>query len=215
MFFTTFCCDEILQLCILLWYCGVFFCNLPNLYLSTFQVGTASLETCTTIEPRVCFSNTSPISHLLRVCCCGCCHVTCQFFCAVYDVSSVNGKKIGSCRQCTLQSGFGRAQNLSDQWLFLHAQLSQLSPLHFVVCFVSHTILALFGHGIFKDVRLDAPVSRMTASARFWSASAKQSVTFCLIKTQGCTQCVSVSDEQPTQQLLLKANSFNVHRTTY
>ena len=26
-----------------------------------------------------------------------------------------------------------------------------------------------------------------------------------------CTQCVSVSDEQPTQQFLLKANSCNVH----
>ena len=54
--------DENLQLCILLWYCGVFFCNLPNLGLSTFQVGTAFLETCTTIELWVCFSNTSPFS---------------------------------------------------------------------------------------------------------------------------------------------------------
>ena len=31
--------------------------------------------------------------HLLPVCCCLCCHVTCQFFCAVHDVSSVDDKK--------------------------------------------------------------------------------------------------------------------------
>ena len=107
--------EEILQLCILLWCCGVFFCNLHNLYLSTFQVGTAFLETRTTIELWVCFSNTSPTSPLLPVCCCWSCHVTCQFFCAVHDVSSVDGKKVGSCCQCSTPSGSGRAQNLSDQ----------------------------------------------------------------------------------------------------
>ena len=40
----------------------MFFYNLPNLCLRTFQVGTAFLEICTTIEPWVCSSNTSPIS---------------------------------------------------------------------------------------------------------------------------------------------------------
>ena len=48
--------------CILLLCCGVFFCNLPNLCLRTFQVDTAFLEICTTTEPWVCISNTSPIS---------------------------------------------------------------------------------------------------------------------------------------------------------
>ena len=60
-------------------------------------------------------------------------YVTCQLFCTVHDVSSVDGKKIGSCCQCSMPSGFGKADDLSDQWLFLHAQLSQLSLLHNVV----------------------------------------------------------------------------------
>ena len=85
--------------------------------------------------------------HLLPISCCWRCHVTCQLFCTVHDVSSVNGKKIGSCCQCSIPSGFGRAQNLSDQWLFHHAQLSQFSLLHNVVCFVSHFLLAFFGRG--------------------------------------------------------------------
>ena len=52
---TTFRGEEILQRRILLLCCGVFFCNLPNLCLRTFQVGTAFLEICTTTEPWVCF----------------------------------------------------------------------------------------------------------------------------------------------------------------
>ena len=35
--------------------------------------------------------------HFLPVCCCWRGHVTCQLFRTVHDVSSVNGKKIGSC----------------------------------------------------------------------------------------------------------------------
>ena len=124
-----------MQLCILLWYCGVFFGNLPNLCLGTSQVGTAFLEMCAKIEPRGLFFQIPLQSHhLLQVCCCWRCHVTCQLFCTVHDVSSVNSKKIGSCCQCSIQSCFGWAQNLSDQWFFLHAQLSQLSLLHNVVC---------------------------------------------------------------------------------
>ena len=93
------------------------------------------------------FKYLSQSHHLLPVCCSWRCHVTCQLFCTVHDVSSVNGKKIGSCCQCSIPSGSGRAQNLSDQWLFLHAQLSQLSFLQNVVCLVSHLFLAYFGHG--------------------------------------------------------------------
>ena len=115
-----------LQLCILLLCCGMFFCNLPNLCLRTFHVGTAL------------------ISPSFPICCCWRCQVTCQLLCTVHDVSSVDGKKIGSCGQCSIPSGFDKAQNLSDQWLFLHAQRSQFSLLHNVVCFVPHVLLVLF-----------------------------------------------------------------------
>ena len=47
-----------------------------------------------------------------------------------------------------------RARNLSDQRLFLHAQLSKLSLLYNVTCFVSHPILALFGHGDFQRCQI-------------------------------------------------------------
>ena len=172
----------------------MFFCNLPNLCLRTFQVGTAFLEICTTTEPWVCSSNASPISPSspnlllfalpfdvstpfaqymmsplstarklavaanalyrvvstrLKICPISF-HVTCQLLCTVHDVSSVNGKIIGSSGQCPIPSGFDRVENLSDQLLFLRAQLSQFSLLHSVVCFVSHFLLVLFGHGDFQ-----------------------------------------------------------------
>ena len=44
---------------------------------------------------------------------------------------------------------FGKAPILSDQGLFLHASLSQLSRFPNVICFVSHTTLAFLGHGDF------------------------------------------------------------------
>ena len=42
-----------------------------------------------------------------------------------------------------------------------------------------------------------------------------QQVVFGTVKVKGVLQGVSVSDEQPTQQLLLEANSCNVHCATY
>ena len=66
----------------------------------------------------------------------------------------MNGKEMGSCCHCPFPGGFGRAQNLSDQWLFLHAQFSQLSLFHDVICFISHLLLALFGHGDFQRCRI-------------------------------------------------------------
>ena len=130
-----------------------FFCNLPNTCLRTFQVGTAFLEIGTTNEPWVCFSNTSPISpsspNLLLLALP--CDVSTPFHntrCLLY-----HGKKIGSCGQLSFPNGFDKPQNLSDQWLNLHAQLSQFSLLHNVVCFVSHFLLVLFGRGkMFKNV---------------------------------------------------------------
>ena len=91
--------------------------------------------------------------HLLPICCCWRFHVTCQLLCTIHDVSSVNGKKIDSCGQCSIPSGCDKAQNLSDQWLFLHAQLSQFSFLHNVICFVSH-FLILIGHGNFQRCQI-------------------------------------------------------------
>ena len=132
------------------------------------QVGTAFLEICTTTEPWVCFFQIHPQSHhLFPVCCSWRCHVTRQLFCTVHDVSSVNGKKIGSCCQCSFPSGIGKAQNLSDQWLFLPNFL--FSTMSSVLSRTS-SLLSL-DMGIFKDVKLDAPVSRMIASARSRSAS--------------------------------------------
>ena len=115
--------------------CGVLFCNLPNLCLRT-----AFLEICTTSEPWVCSSNTSPISlprdaptplHSTRC-------LVCQL------------QENWQLRPMLLPSGFDKAQNLSDQWPFLHVQLSQFSLLHNVVCFVSHFILVLYGHWDFQ-----------------------------------------------------------------
>ena len=139
-----------MQLCTLLLCCGVFFCSLPNLYLRTFQVGTAFLAICTTTELWVCSSNTSPISpsfpNLLLLA------LPCDVSTPLHSTRCLlcQWQEIGSCGQCSFPSGFSRAQNLSDQWLFLHAQLSHFSLLHNVVCFVSHFLLVLFGHGGFS-----------------------------------------------------------------
>ena len=53
----------------------------PNLCLSTFQVDTAFLEICTTIEPWSVFHIPLQSDHLLPVCCCWRGHATCQLFC--------------------------------------------------------------------------------------------------------------------------------------
>ena len=62
-------------------------------------------------------------------------------------------------------SGFDRAQNLSEQWLILHAQLSQFSLIHNVVCFVSLPPFS-WDVGIFKDVELDASQDIPTPSCQ-------------------------------------------------
>ena len=74
--------------------------------------------------------------------------MTCQLFCTIHDVSSVNGKKLA-----VAGNALYRVVS-ADKWLFLHAQLSQLSLLHNVVCFVSHLLLALFGHGECQRCRI-------------------------------------------------------------
>ena len=116
----------------------MFFCNLPNLCLRTFQVGTAFLEICATTEPWVCFSNTSPISPsspnllLLALPC---------------DVS------------------------LYTEWF---PQLSPTFPIFSPPqCRLLSRTSSLFSMDMvnFKDVKLDAPVSRMIASACSRSAS--------------------------------------------
>ena len=71
--------------------------------------------------------------------------------------------------QCSIPSGFGRAQNLSDQWLFLHASTFPILSSPQCRSSVLSRTSSLFSldMGIFKDVKLDAPVSRMIASAWF------------------------------------------------
>ena len=55
--------------------------------------------------------------------------------------------------------------DMRSRRLFIHAQFSQLSLHHNVVCFVSTSSLLSLDMGIFKDVKLDAPVSRMMKAA--------------------------------------------------
>ena len=124
---------------------------------------------CTTTEPLVCFQIPPQSHHLLPVCCCWRCHVTCQLFCTVHDVSSLNGKKIGSCCRCSFPSGFGRAQNLScpiSGCSFMPNFPNNLFSTMPSVLSRTSSLLS-WDTEIVKDVKLDAPVSRMIATACF------------------------------------------------
>ena len=127
---------------------------LPRQCLITFPVFTAALETCTTTEPWVCSSNTSPTlppSPSLRLLASPC------------EVSIL--LRSTQCLFCQWQENwqllptlktqwFRQGSNLSDQGFFLHASLSQLSRFPNVICFVSHTTIAFLGHGDFHRYQI-------------------------------------------------------------
>ena len=118
--------------------------------LRTFQVGTAFLGICTTTEPWVFASNTSPISpsspNLLLLT-------------LPYDVSTplhntrcllCQWKENWQLRPMPYTEWFRQGSDAVRSMAVLHAQLPQFSLLHHVVCFVSHFLLVLFGHGDLK-----------------------------------------------------------------
>ena len=68
-------------------------------------------------------------------------------------------------------------------------------------------------------VRLLISLMSLPTIQRFWAHNpVKQSVTLFFLRLKACgmcMQCISVHDDQPTQRLLLKANSRNVHCATH
>ena len=145
---------------------------LPNLCLRKFQVGTVFLEICTTIESWVCSSNTSPISpsspNLLLL----------AWPC---DVSTLLHST--RCLLCQWQESWQLRPVLYTEWFRQGSKSVRPVAVPFMPNFPNFLLStmssvlsrtsSLFSlvMGIFKDVKLDAPVSRTIASACFWSAS--------------------------------------------